>query len=73
MASHAARARFRSAHTTRNIALIVLGVIIVLVGVLIVGGLTFYKQAQTVKNHETQAISAISAISDSNVLNGDGI
>ena len=50
-----------------------LGIIIVAVGLSVVCSLTFYKQAQSVKNHENQAVSAISAMANSDVLKGSGI
>ncbi|WP_236027999.1 DUF4012 domain-containing protein [Bifidobacterium pongonis] len=50
-----------------------MGVIVVAAGILAVCGLTFYKQAQSVKDHENQAVSAISAMANSDVLKSTGI
>lgn len=43
------------------------------IGVAVVCGLTFYRQAQSVKDHESQAVAALSGISGSDVLKDGGI
>ena len=69
LASHGRRAQ---SHGTRNIV-IILACIAVVIGVAIVCGLAFYKQAQSVKSHENQAVVALSDISGSEVLKDGGV
>ncbi len=52
----------REKHTARNVTLIVLAVLIVLLAIAAVFGMQLYKQAKSVKAHESQAISSLSAI-----------
>ena len=54
----------REKHTARNVTLIVLAVLIVLLAIAAVFGMQLYKQAKSVKAHESQAISSLSAIND---------
>ena len=54
----------REKHTARNVTLIVLAVLIVLLAIAAAFGMQLYKQAKSVKAHESQAISSLSAIND---------
>ena len=54
----------REKHTARNVTLIVLAVLVVLLAIAAVFGMQLYKQAKSVKAHESQAISSLSAIND---------
>ena len=69
LASHGRRVQ---SHGTRNVV-IILACIAVAIGMAIVCGLTFYQQARSVKNHESQAVAALSGISGSEVLKDGGI
>ena len=54
----------REKHTARNVTLIVLAVLVVLFAIAAAVGMQLYKQAKSVKAHESQAISSLSAIND---------
>jgi len=54
----------REKHTARNVTLIVLAVLVVLLAIAAAFGMQLYKQAKSVKAHESQAISSLSAIND---------
>ena len=52
----------REKHTARNVTLIVLAVLVVLLAIAAAFGIQLYKQAKSVKAHESQAISRLRTV-----------
>ena len=67
------RSKHTNQRTAAHVALAIVILCLALVVSVAVAGLLFYKQAQTVKNEEQQAVSALSGLNEDIFKNADSL